>query len=61
MYVFPASAYPRTNVRAGVVTLGKDALCATGLCDSSLEAGLNNLDADIVVEGNIVATNVLRF
>lgn len=48
MYVFPASAYPLIDVKAGRAILCTDGLYASGLCDNSLEAGLNNLEVTIL-------------
>lgn len=48
MYVFPASAYPRIDVKAGAGILWTGARYATGLCDNSLVAGLSILEADML-------------
>lgn len=49
VYVFPASAYPLIEVKAGVI-LCTGALIVAGLCNRRA-AGLNNLDADMVAGG----------
>lgn len=48
VYVFAESAYPLIDVKAGGVILWMRDWYAHGLCESSREAGLNNLETDIL-------------
>lgn len=48
VYVLPESAYPLIDVKAGGVILWMRDWYAQGLCDRSREAGLNNLETDIM-------------